>query len=244
MITISLAGLAYMFMSSTMSDVTSSAGSTVDTTTSSMLTSFTIESISQNHVYVRNTGNTPLTGFSVYINDAAANYTAPASILPSALGVVNVTNVILNDDTIKITSTSGITASRKATTEWYGAVSYWKFDEGSGAIAYDVSGIYSGTLTNMNNTGSILNGTVPSGWTTGKYSRGLGFDGANDFMLSTGISPITAFSVSAWIYPLSTPADSNIGQVIAANYAGDGFFFISQVQETSLLELMLQHLMI
>jgi flagellin-like protein len=37
MITISLAGLAYMFISTTMSDVTSSAGSTVDTTTSSML---------------------------------------------------------------------------------------------------------------------------------------------------------------------------------------------------------------
>jgi flagellin-like protein len=33
MITISLAGLAYMFMSTTMSDVTSSAGSTVVTAT-------------------------------------------------------------------------------------------------------------------------------------------------------------------------------------------------------------------
>ncbi len=41
MITIAIAGLAYMFMSTTMSDVTASAGSTVDTTTSSMTTSFT-----------------------------------------------------------------------------------------------------------------------------------------------------------------------------------------------------------
>jgi hypothetical protein len=52
-------------------------------------------------------------------------------------------------------------------------------------------------------------------------------------MLSS-ISSITAFSVSAWIYPLSTPTDSNIGQVIAANYAGDGFFlYLSSTRNIS-----------
>jgi flagellin-like protein len=112
MITIAIAGLAYMFMSTTMSDVTSSAGSTVDTTTSSMSTSFTIESISQGKVYVRNTGQGALTGLSVYVSDQAVNASVPASIASRAVGTINVTSIIFEGDSIRVTSSNGVSAPR------------------------------------------------------------------------------------------------------------------------------------
>jgi flagellin-like protein len=115
MITISLAGLAYMFMSTTMSDVTSSAGSTVDTTTSSMLTSFTIESMSSNVLYVRNTGQTTLSSLKVYVNDLeiASNITqaspAPGNVTPIAL-----VGYIKQGDVVKVSSQSGVSATKVA----------------------------------------------------------------------------------------------------------------------------------
>ncbi len=90
MITISLAGLAYMFMSTTMADVTSTAGSTVDTTTSSMLTSFRIESIDIAKVYVRNTGQNALTSLSVYVNNEPAIFNVTTPIAAGAVGTITI----------------------------------------------------------------------------------------------------------------------------------------------------------
>jgi flagellin-like protein len=74
MITISLAGLAYMFMSTTMSDTTTAASSTVSSTTNTMLKSFRVESIHDNTVYIRNTGTADLYNVSVYVNDTPVGF--------------------------------------------------------------------------------------------------------------------------------------------------------------------------
>jgi hypothetical protein len=50
-----------------------------------------------------------------------------------------------------------------------GLVGWWKFDEGSGTVAYDSSG--------NGNDGNLTNGPT---WTTGKIGGALSFDGVND----------------------------------------------------------------
>jgi flagellin-like protein len=172
MITISLAGLAYMFMSTTMADVTSSAGSTVDTTTSSMITSFTIESIDIAKVYVRNTGQNTITSLSVYINDAPADIRiTPSTISPGAVGTITIYDFIAEGDTIKITSPSGFSTSKKAPDPCSKSVGCWKFDEGSGTVAYDSSP--------YGNTGTLVNSPT---WTTGKYGGAVLLNGVNDYV--------------------------------------------------------------
>ncbi len=86
MITISLAGLAYMFISTTLSDTTAVASSTVSSTSSAMMTFFVIESVSSDTVYIRNTGSNTLVGLAAYIDDMPANATYPISIEPGTVG--------------------------------------------------------------------------------------------------------------------------------------------------------------
>jgi len=73
-----------------------------------------------------------------------------------------------------------------------GLVSWWKFDEGSGATAVDSTGGSNGTL---------LNGST---WTSGKIGSAIQLDGVDDYV-STGNSasliPSTGISISTWIYP-------------------------------------------
>jgi flagellin-like protein len=187
MITISLAGLAYMFMSTTMADVTSSAGSTVDTTTSSMLTSFTIESMDVAKVYVRNTGQNALTSLSVYVNDELATYNVTTPIASGAVGTITIYSFIPDGATVKVTSPSGFSTSKVAR-PCEKAVGCWKFDEGSGTSAFD-SSPYS-------NTGTLTNGPT---WTSGKYGNGIQFDGTNDilFWVIKHIESRTSITLSA-----------------------------------------------
>ncbi len=171
MITISLAGLAYMFMSTTMSDVTSSAGSTVDTTTSSMLTSFTIESMDVAKVYVRNTGQNAITSLSVYVNDEPATIgISPASISAGSVGTITIYSFIPDGATVKVVSPNGFSTS-KVSNPCSKAVGCWKFEEGTGTAAYDSS-------TNEN-TGTLTNGPT---WTSGMHGSAITFDGTNDYV--------------------------------------------------------------
>ncbi len=194
MITISLAGLAYMFMSTTMSDVTSSAGSTVDATTSSMLTSFTIESLDVAKVYVRNTGQNAITSLSVYVNDVPAHINmTPTSISPEAVGTITIYDFIAEGDTIKITSPSGFSTSKRAPDPCSKAVGCWKFDETSGTSAYDSS--------SYGNDGTLTNGPLR---TSGKVGNGLDFDGTNDYVnipYDSTLDGFTELTISMWIFP-------------------------------------------
>ncbi len=190
MITISLAGLAYMFMSTTMSDVTSSAGSTVDTTTSSMMTSFNIESVDVAKVYIRNTGQNALTSLSVYVNNEPATYNVTTPIAAGSVGTITIYSFIPDGATVKVTSPNGFSTSKVAH-PCEKAVGCWKFDESSGTSAYDSSP--------YGNTGTLVNGPT---WTSGRYGGGLLFDGSNDYV-DAGNSSVfnitNSITLSAWI---------------------------------------------
>jgi subtilisin family serine protease len=75
----------------------------------------------------------------------------------------------------------------------FGLVSWWKFDEGSGSIAYDSAGDYDGTL---------IGG--PS-WVAGKIGDyALEFDGSNDCVDTADFDLPDDFSVAMWLNPSST----------------------------------------
>ncbi len=70
-------------------------------------------------------------------------------------------------------------------------VAWWKFDEGTGTIAYDSAG---------SNHGNIHGAT----WTTGQVDGALSFDGINDYVGLPSNNPIwlpqNDFTASAWVY--------------------------------------------
>jgi len=94
-----------------------------------------------------------------------------------------------------------------------GMVSYWKFDEGSGTIAYDSVG---------GNHGTLVNGPV---WTTGQIDGALSFDGVNDYVTTRNFD-YPAATIMGWFKANDVIADQ---YVIAQDieYANCGDFVIS-----------------
>jgi prepilin-type N-terminal cleavage/methylation domain-containing protein len=83
-----------------------------------------------------------------------------------------------------------------------GLMGWWPFEDGSGAVATDASG--------RGDTGTITTGTSSVQWVPGKAGRGLGLDGADDYVgTSMGLSSTTG-SISAWVYPTSTNTNSYV----------------------------------
>jgi hypothetical protein len=81
------------------------------------------------------------------------------------------------------------TVPGNAATLYDDAVSYWKFDDGSGSTAADSKG---------SNFGTLNNGPT---WATGRIGGALSFDGTNDFVrINTAATlPSTSFSISTWV---------------------------------------------
>ncbi|MHC4396823.1 MAG: LamG-like jellyroll fold domain-containing protein [Planctomycetota bacterium] len=80
---------------------------------------------------------------------------------------------------------------------WLWPVSHWKFDEGSGDIAYDSVG---------NNDGTIYGAQ----WTTGQIGGALSFDGNGDYVDiadNTALQLPSALTVTAWVYPIYDGGD-------------------------------------
>jgi len=76
-----------------------------------------------------------------------------------------------------------------------GLVGYWKFDEGSGGIAYDSSG---------NNNNGILHNVI---WINGKINKALGFDGGDSHANvsdSYNLNITSSITIEAWVYPFTT----------------------------------------
>ncbi len=101
-------------------------------------------------------------------------------------------------------------------------IAWYKFDECSGATAYNAALNSQGQAAGMNGTitpgdttgdndtvGSCSSGTTTEMWndgTTGKYNSSLGFDGTNDQVsvaTDANFNLTTNFTISAWIYPTS-----------------------------------------
>ncbi len=97
-----------------------------------------------------------------------------------------------------------------------GMVSYWKFDEGDGATAYDSVGDNDGTLVNE-----------PE-WTTGIVDGGLGFDGIDDYVEISHHPDLNiggngkGFTAEAWI---KTPTPMGSQQIIRKGFGGVQYEF-------------------
>ena len=92
-----------------------------------------------------------------------------------------------------------------------GLISYWKFDEDQGSIAYDSAGDNHGTIHGAQRTAGQINGA-------------LSFDGEDDYVALPDNSPVWLpqfdFSFSAWVYferdSISLPSESEV--ILDLNY--------------------------
>jgi N-acetylneuraminic acid mutarotase len=97
---------------------------------------------------------------------------------------------------------SGVVEVKVSDALMNGLVGWWKFDEGSGVVAYDSSG--------NGNDGNLTNGPT---WTSGKIGGALSFDGVDDFVVipATSDLDLQTLSIFSWVY--------------SSNYIQDGFIF-------------------
>jgi len=97
-----------------------------------------------------------------------------------------------------------------------GPVAYWKFDEGSGAIAKDSS---------LNNNDGAISGAT---WISGKYGNALSFDGADDFVdipsnPNLNFYDNADFTLQAWYKGTDTGQNGNFGKGLIA-WNNNSFF--------------------
>jgi len=145
-------------------------------------------------VYVRNTGQNALTSLSVYINGVPAHFNVtPSSISAGQIGTVTIYDFIAEGDTIKLTTPSGFSTSKKAPDPCRSALLCWKLDEGSGTAAYDSSA--------YGKTGSLYSGAL---WTSGHDGGAIQFDGTDDYVEMADMLNINTseygYTISAWIF--------------------------------------------
>lgn len=111
-----------------------------------------------------------------------------------------------------------------------GLIAYWKFDDGSGTVASDSSGV--------GNNGSLVNGPV---WTNGKSGKALDFDGNNDLVSIPYSSSLNVkkLTMAAWVYKdANAPgwanviarqygtSSSDVFNLVYSNSANDEYSFI------------------
>jgi flagellin-like protein len=198
LITISLAAGAYLFLSMTMSQTTAAAQQGISQTMTQMTKSFTIEAVSGGKVWVRNTGQVPISNLTIYIDGAPAN-TSNVVIQPGEVGVIQIYDAVDFSRPREIEIPGGTTTESKVVTGESlrdpSLVGYWKFDEGSGNIAYDSSGYGNNGI--LNNTATFVS--------NGKFGGAVKFNGANGDTVVIDNVPVNLTSgarntVEFWMY--------------------------------------------
>jgi hypothetical protein len=128
---------------------------------------------------------------------------------------------IKEDGIVNFSDFSRFSANWKITDYNSSQIGYWKFDEGSGAVAHDSTSYgHNAQLKNMN-----------SSWTSGKRAGALYFDGSNDYLLISALSNGLGqhfkrdFSISVWInqYSPQSGYQTVIGIESTSDFIGYGF---------------------
>jgi len=194
LITISLAAGAYFFLSMTMSQTTTAAQQGISQTMTQMTKSFTIEAVSGGKIWVRNTGQVPISNLTIYIDGAPAN-TSNVVIQPGEVGVIQIYDAVDFSRPREIEISGGTTTESKVVAGESlrdpSLVGYWKFDEGTGTTAADSSG---------NGNDGIINGGAV--WVRGKFGNALKFDGSTNYVNCSRTSNLDltdAVTIEAWI---------------------------------------------
>ncbi len=193
LITISMVGFAFVFFGR----VTSTSGAQIENATQQLVQQagarFAIEGYDKNHIYIRNTGNVPITSLAFYVENTLVPNAGPASLAPGALGTYNLDDGQLaqlsEPAALKVTSGG---YSDQTTADFYKSykIAYWKLNEGSGSVAKDSS--------ENQNDGTI----TAASWTSGKYGNALDIDAGFEY----AEKDVTDFSLSVmtiefWIKP-------------------------------------------
>jgi len=203
MIVVALAGLSYMFFTGIITSTTETTEESITRTTTGLLANAKIESISINDVYVRNVGQSDLTGFAVYLNDEAANFDISSGVVkPGETGTITIYDFIKEGDDIKVTTAEGLLFSKKAPDPCDEAVLCLEMDEGSGDTASDSAG-HSGNDGKFEgetfNNGIIYEATRIDG----KFGKGLKFDGVDDYVNVSDDNSLNFgtgdFTLAAWV---------------------------------------------
>ena len=149
--------------------------------------------------------NVAVTGYRIYRNGTLAGTTASTSYTVSGLTCGTSYTIALtavdaagNESHAAAATGTTITAACSVPTPpaTTGLVGAWGFNEASGSTVADASG--------KGNLGSI-NGATRT--TTGKFGRGVSFDGVNDFVTiadSASLDLARGMTIEAWVNPTST----------------------------------------
>ena len=105
-----------------------------------------------------------------------------------------------------------------------GLVLYLPFDEGTGTIAYDLSG-YGNNGTLLDTSSTNADGNTPPQWVDGKIGKALSFDGVDDYVEVTGTTVLDTiktssarYTFSAWINPIVIERVRQIFQRASSGY--------------------------
>lgn len=201
LIVVAIGGAFASWTTTSVQTATKSGSEEVKEQTQKLTTSFVIEGVSENKIYLRNIGVNPITNNSlyVYIGGEKINCSLSENIESGKVGTVELENlwsVSTGKNELKV---SGVGCSPILSVEVNPAsciVGYWKFDEGSGTMAKDSSG--------EGNDGELKNGPV---WVDGKFGKALSFDGSDDYVEvpdSASLDEIFGslnWTLEAWAYP-------------------------------------------
>ncbi len=203
MITISIAGVAFLFFSRATESAAGAGTRELEQQTRLADTRFSIEGVDKNKVYIRNLGISDLNAqdLAFYVNDAKME-SDNTTIAPNAAGTVSLNDSQLSvlPDSAELRVTSAV-FSDKITANFYGKylVANWEFDEGFDLI---VSGSPNGNYTGE----TMNNGTViGAAWVEGRYGKAVQFDGIDDYINLSDSASLTgdAMTIGMWIYPTS-----------------------------------------
>ncbi len=200
MITVSLIGVFYVFSSTLAGTTTGSGSQQASQLTAQLSMCMQIDNIFGNQVTLRNCGKGVIENKSlvVMVDDVVLGASANA-IQEGNSSVVNVSGlwqIQFGKHNLKISNGAAVAQSLvDVQPNKNGLVGSWNFDEGSGNKANDDSG--------NGNIGTLLpSGSEPT-WVSGKFNKGLQFDGVNDYVdAGNGASlnfGVGSFTIIAWI---------------------------------------------
>ena len=114
MISVSLASFGYIFFTHTFTSITETGSEVVEQVSTSMLAGMKIDSLSEstNDVFVRNTGKTNLTQFSVYVNDIIDSSISVdiEPLSPGQIATITLSSTLNPGDVVKVTPGEGAIA--------------------------------------------------------------------------------------------------------------------------------------
>ena len=112
-----------------------------------------------------------------------------------------------------------------------GLVGYWLFNEGAGSRANDISG--------HGNHGTLKNMSPNTGWGGSKFGGGLQFDGVDDYVIKTSMSPDfdekSEISVSVWFKPNSLDTGGASKYLISLPEVSSGWNGIDIIQQNAII---------